>query len=685
MTVFRYFSPQPNSKKKASSLGADTLLKALSERLLRKYDLASAMDRLKWDGLLDIDEQRVDGLSKMLNQIEELRISLLETYGMDGVLHPLRNDLEAALLEFEATPDPGVSDDGGAAFENASVGPEVAAYEALRMLIVDFPNDLANRMNTILCGSIRDTEVGKRLSERVQDIVGKMSGLQFLVNDAPALAPAELVRSLEDLIRVVDDPGTQDRSRILTFFSQYGHVFDLKGGMGAFLESVQKNRAALRLLVSCLPYKDRLALEACTLEKWGLGDVEIALEALWNQLEQCEPLPKGRQYTFSGSRKIQLDDAFTVAKKLLKLEELEKSIRSSSIDGDLSRINSDLLQDVLGELAESSLDKLAQIIELLERSGYLTEKTGGFMLTAKALRKIGQFALQDTFSQMNLRGWTRRSLRSNRAFHSLSGAVKEYAFGDPWNLDLSSTVLSAMKRNPSGGIPVSISPRDFQLYEPEYNARTSTVLLIDVSSSMVEKLYYAKKVALSLKELISRCFPGDRLHIVGFYTLAKEIRGADLVSLQAMPFQLENHPKSLPYRELRVKEERGEFGFPADFTNIQEGLRVSNDILRREPCSEKHIFLITDGEPTACVMDGVVYLEGQTLPFIVTQTLREVAKCTRNDVRITTFMLSEDEDLREFVAAMGRKNKGKAFFSASETLAQYVVVDYLKQKKYAVD
>jgi len=681
MTVFRYFSPQSDSKK-ASSIRADTLLKALSERLLRKYDLASAMDRLKWEGLIDIDEQRVDGLSKMLNQIEEFRNSLLETYSMDGVLHPLRNDLEAALLQLVRPPDPGVFDDSGSVFEDTPVGPEIAAYEALEKVIVDYPNDLANRMGTILCGSVGDTEIGKRLSDRVQDIIGKMSGLQFLVNDALLIAPAELVQALEVLIRVVSDP---DRSQVLSFFSRYGHMFDLKDGINAFLKSVQRNRAALRLLVSCLPYRDRLALEAFTLEEWGLGEVESALETVWTRLELYEPLPKARTYTFIGSHEIPLDAAFTVAKKLLKLEELEKSIRSSSLQGDLSRINTDLVREVLGELAESSLDKLAQIIEVLERSGYLTEQTGGFMLTAKALRKIGQLALQDTFSQMNLRGWARRSVRSNRAFNSLSGAVKEYAFGDPWNLDLSSTVLSAMKRNPAGGIPVSISSRDFQVYEPEYNARNSTVLLIDMSSSMVEKLYYAKKVALSLKELISRCFPGDRLHIVGFYTLAKDIRGADLVSLQTMPFQLENHPKTMSYRELKFKEEQGGFGFPADFTNIQEGLRVSNDILRREPGSEKHIFLITDGEPTACVIDGLVYLEGRTLPFIMSETLREVAKCTRDNVRITTFMLSEDENLREFVAAIGRINKGKAFFSASETLAQYVVVDYLKQKKYAVD
>ena len=685
MTIFRYFTPQSKPGKAAAAIQADSLLKALSERLLRNSDLASAMDRLKWDGLLDIDEQKVDGLSRMLKQIEELRAALLETYSLDGVLNPLRNDLEAALLRIERPPDPGEFDDDGSVCKAASRGPEIAAFEALEKLVADFPNNLAIRMNTILRGSVRDTEIGNKLSGRFQDILGKISGLQFLVHDETAIRPTELVRALGDLIRLVDDAGTQDWSHRLSFFSQYGHIFDMKGGMDAFLESVQKNRSALRLLVSCLPYSERLALEAFTLEKSRFGDIGSVLETLWIQLERTNPLPKVKTYVFTGSYAIPLDEAFTFAKKLLKLEELEKNIRNSSLHGDLSRINSDLVQEVLGELAESSLDKLSQMVEVLERAGYLTEQTDGFILTGKALRKIGQLALSDTFSQMNLRGWARKSLRSSRAFHSLSGAVKEYIFGDPWNLDLSSTVLSAMRRNPAGGIPVSITPRDFQLYEPEYNARTSTVLLIDMSSSMFEKIFYAKKVALSLKELISRCFPGDRLHIVGFYTLAREIGAEDLISLQAMPLYMENHPKNMSYRELKAREEEGGFDFPGDFTNIQEGLRVSNDILRREPCSEKQIFLITDGEPTACIIDGVVYLEGRPLPFIFSETLKEVGKCTRNNVRITTFMLSGDENLQEFVAAIGKVNKGKAFFSASDTLTKYVVVDYLKQKKFAVD
>jgi uncharacterized protein with von Willebrand factor type A (vWA) domain len=111
---------------------------------------------------------------------------------------------------------------------------------------------------------------------------------------------------------------------------------------------------------------------------------------------------------------------------------------------------------------------------------------------------------------------------------------------------------------------------------------------------------------------------------------------------------------------------------------------LSREILARDRSEDKHIFLITDGEPTACMKDGMVHLECPPTSTIFDQTLKEAKRCTRSGVRITTFMLSQDRKLEEFVKIMEKINKGKAFFTPPNEMDRYVVVDYLRKKSYRI-
>ena len=151
-----------------------------------------------------------------------------------------------------------------------------------------------------------------------------------------------------------------------------------------------------------------------------------------------------------------------------------------------------------------------------------------------------------------------------------------------------------------------------------------------------------------------------------------------------MPFYPRNFQKRIDYRQLKELERKGGADFPGDFTNIQEGLRMAREILSRDKNEEKHIFLITDGEPSACIKDATVYLECPATTVIFEETIKEVKKCTLNDIKITTFMLSDSEPLQDFVKLMGKINKGKAFFTPPDEIDQYVVVDYLRKKSYQI-
>jgi uncharacterized protein with von Willebrand factor type A (vWA) domain len=188
---------------------------------------------------------------------------------------------------------------------------------------------------------------------------------------------------------------------------------------------------------------------------------------------------------------------------------------------------------------------------------------------------------------------------------------------------------------------------------------------------------------LALKQLAHRYFPGDRIRVVGFYTLSRVIRMDELFGLETFPFYMAGVARMYDVRGLKEREKKGN-DFPGDFTNMQEGLRLSREILARDGSEDKHIFLITDGEPTACTKDGIVYLECPPSSTIFDQTLKEVKKCTRSGVRITTFMLSENRNLEEFVKAVEKINKGKAFFTLPDEMDRYVVVDYLRKKSYRI-
>ncbi len=309
--------------------------------------------------------------------------------------------------------------------------------------------------------------------------------------------------------------------------------------------------------------------------------------------------------------------------------------------------------------------------------------TDGYLLTAKSLRRMGDLALSDLFGRLQGSRADSVSRRKDHGVQSVAGLSKRYEYGDTFNLDLSSTVLNALKRNPALPPPVCLDPADFLVHMPERLNRSTVVLLLDMSSSMADKFAKAKKIALALRQLADRHFPGDRIKVVGFYTLSRVIGMDELFGLETFPCYMATVARKYDVRELKEREREGR-DFPGDFTNMQEGLRLSREILARDRSEDKHIFLITDGEPTACVKDGMVHLECPPTSTILDQTLKEAKKCTRSGVRITTFMLSQNPNLEEFVKLVGKINKGKAFFTPPDEMDRYVVFDYLRKKSYRI-
>jgi uncharacterized protein with von Willebrand factor type A (vWA) domain len=202
---------------------------------------------------------------------------------------------------------------------------------------------------------------------------------------------------------------------------------------------------------------------------------------------------------------------------------------------------------------------------------------------------------------------------------------------------------------------------DLQVMESEYKTLTSTVLMIDISHSMIlygeDRITPAKKVAMALSELITTRYPKDKLDIIVFGNDAWSIEIKDLPYLQVGPYH----------------------------TNTIAGLELAMDILRRRKTHNKQIFMITDGKPTCMKEAGGYYKNSFGLDRrIVNKTLQLAAQCRRLNIPITTFMIAKDPYLQRFVRDFTQTNNGRAFYSTLTGLGEYIFEDYIRNRRRTV-
>ncbi len=237
-------------------------------------------------------------------------------------------------------------------------------------------------------------------------------------------------------------------------------------------------------------------------------------------------------------------------------------------------------------------------------------------------------------------------------------ASKPYEFGDTLNLDVPATLSRAIARQGGLGVPIDLDYGDLMVNQSEYRSSASTVLMLDCSHSMIlygeDRFTPAKRVALALTHLIRTQFPGDGIRCVLFHDSAEEIPLAKLATVQVGPYH----------------------------TNTAEGLKLARRILMAQNKDMRQIIMITDGKPSAMTLpDGRVYVNSMGLdPQILQATYREVVNCRRAGIMINTFMLARERSLVEFVKHVSELCRGKAYFTSTMTLGQFILMDFMKGK-----
>ncbi len=368
---------------------------------------------------------------------------------------------------------------------------------------------------------------------------------------------------------------------------------------------------------------------------------------------------------FNGETPLNFEQAVELMKEFNRLDKLQKDI----LHGNFLQVNIEDVNFFLDPDMAKILEYLQTTVNRLENAGYLNTEGNSIDITAKGIRRIGHNALQSIYAKMK-----KDQFGAHETNHSGVGTVKpdvikKYQFGDPFNINIGATLMNSLKRG-NMGKSVKLNASDFEIFDIDYSAHSTTIMLIDMSFSMAwgGRFSSAKRVAIALDHLISTKFPKDDFYIVGFASRARLITKKELAHLMLVD---------------------GSKDIGNAFTNLQDGLRLASDLASKHRSKNQQIILITDGQPTAYFYRNQLQFEwpigfGGVSPRACKETMREVHRCTRKELTINTFMLDSTPSLKSFIQKMTKINKGRAFYTTPADLGHYILVDYVDKKRKRV-
>ncbi len=647
--------------------GADDLLSELTDDLLANGDLHEAMQRMLNRGWRTPDGEDVQGLRQLLDRLRAERAEQLDRGDLGGAFREIAEALADVVEEEREGIDDLVDEATRSGDERRREVTEEVATER-RMALDLLPPDLAGMVRALQHYEFVSSEARAHFEELVDQLRAEVTSTYFeQMSEALSNPDPEAIARMRDAFSALNRMMEQRAAgepldpSFEAFMESYGDLFPGNpANLDELLEQLAARMAAAQAMWNSMSPEQRAQLQGLAESLLEDLDLRWQVDRLAENLRQAFPGAGWEQrYRFSGDEPLGMAGATDAASALRDLDELEAMLRSATSPAALSEVDLDKVRRHLGEDAARSLDQLSRLAKRMTDAGLIDQREGRFELTPKGIRRIGQQALADLFDQLDEdRVGTHRTSWTGQG-HDREEITKPYEFGDPFNLDLSRTVHNAVRRAGSG-LPVRLTPDDFEVVETEALTRSATVLLLDLSLSMPmrDNFVPAKKMALALHTLITSRFPRDYLGVVGFSEVARTIEAEDLPTV------------SWDYV----------YG-----TNLQHGLILARSMLAHQP-GTKQVILVTDGEPTAHLvplsqgMGYDVFFNYPPVPETLEVTLAEVLRCTRAGITINTFLLDPDRGLRGFVEQLSRINHGRTFATSPGELGDYVLVDFLHHR-----
>jgi uncharacterized protein with von Willebrand factor type A (vWA) domain len=646
-----------------NDLDVEEMLRLLADDFMESGDLEEAMDHLLREGYTAADGERIEGLRDLLERTRAKRRELEQQADPDGEMQRYRdwlediesvegNELDELLGEAEASDDE-------------------RRKEVTRDLVESkyMQRDLMSERLSERLGSYRDYEFVS--SEAREEFEQLMSELQQDVLDTyfeqskeflGKPDPEELAR-MRDMMDALSNMIEQDRRgeelypSFDDFMEKFGDFFPGAENLEDVVRAMAERAAAAEAMFNSLSSEQQGELRALFGQMMENMELNFSMNRLVSNLRQATPdIDWNRAHRMRGQDGSSFADATSVAEQLGELKNMEDFLGRANAAQGLPEVDVDAVRRNLGNDAATHVARLQKALKGLKDKGFVNRDGGQLTLSPKGIRQIGQQALKDLFAQLR----NSPTLGSHREATVARGGDREetskpWEPGEPFALHLPNTLRNAIFRQ-GPGTPVKLHPDDFEVEEFEATRRSATVFAIDLSLSMAMRgnLVPAKKMVLALTQLIRSKFPRDFVAVVGFGETAQELRIEDIPAL------------TIDY---------------AYGTNLQHALALSRHLMRTER-GERQIVVVTDGEPTAHLMDnGEPFFSWPPVHETLERTMAEVLRCTKAGITINTFALDIERSQFPFVEQIGRVNGGRTFYTSVDELGVYALDDFVRSRR----
>ncbi len=634
-------------------LDAASIFDQLSDSLLYNGDVSSALRELMSKGFTRPDGTRVDGLSEMIDNLRSRRSQLLGSYDLSSVYESIAGKVGEVIEEEIAAIDASEASPGG-------ISSDVANGKRLELSAL--PDDLPGRMRGLRGYDFVSESAKMHFEKLVEELRNQLieSNFSQMKQALGQTSPADMQRmtqmlgALNQLLekRAAGQDSSEDFQE---FMDEFGDMLPQVASLDELLEVMARQAEAMSSFMASLDPEQRAELASLFSDLLADLDLGWQLDRLGSNLNQLGFSPGGQQFGFRGDQSMSLGEAGEMFSELSAIDSLEAFLRNPSNPGALAEVDLDQVSDMLGPDAAKSLKELAKLAKSLEEGGLIDQREGYLRISPKGLRRIADKALNELFKRLDGSGLGEHQATSSGYGVDLEYQTKPYEYGDNFNLSIERTLRNASMRQ-GQSTPIRLSPEDFEIERTEQLLSSATVLLLDLSLSMPlrDNFLPAKKVAVALSSLISSKFPRDYFSLIGFSEVARELTLAELPTV------------TWDYV----------YG-----TNIQHALALARVNLKGRD-GNRQILLVTDGEPTAHVMeDGEVFFSYPPAAETLQATLAEVRRCTKERIVINSFVLDANDYLKRFMDKMISINGGRVFYTSSDELGDFVLVDFLKQRR----
>jgi uncharacterized protein with von Willebrand factor type A (vWA) domain len=646
-----------------SDLDAEELLSLLADDYMEHGDLDDAMDRLLRDGFTTKDGQRVEGLRDLLERTRERRRELERQGDPDGALQKYRERLE----EIEATE----SNELDSLLAEATESGDERRQEVTRDL-VDQRRMQRDLMGDSLAERLRDYQnyefVSSQAREEFEELMGELErdvlntyfeqSKQFLGSPDPdeLARTREMMDALSTMIEQ-DRRGEPLDPTFDEFMDRFGEYFPGAESLDDVVRQMAERAAAAEAMFNSLSAEQQAELRGLFSQMMENMELNFSVNRLVANLRMATPdIDWQRAHRLRGTQGESFADARSIAEQLGELKRIEDFLAQSRAAQGLPEVDVEAIRRNLGDDAAAHVERIQRALKGLKDQGFIDRDGSRTTLSAKGVRRIGQGALKDLFSQLN----NSPTFGAHRVATSSRGGDREetskpWEPGEAFSLHLGKTLRNAVFRQ-GPGTPVQLEPGDFEVEEYESTRRSATVFAIDLSLSMAMRgnLVPAKKMVLALTQLIRSRFPRDFVAVVGFGETAAELKIDDIPAL------------TIDY---------------AYGTNLQHALALSRHLMRHER-GERQVVVVTDGEPTAHLMaNGEPFFSWPPVHETLEKTMAEVLRCTKAGITINTFALDIERSQFPFVEQIAKVNGGRLFYTDVDDLGIYVLDDFVRHRR----